>query len=73
MFQYVSIKRRQCTEHRTQGVHRGCTHGCSLSGHASYDLAATIYFNVSQRLQCRSFSVLSCCEAGFYFLNCQCL
>ncbi len=26
MFQYISIKRRGCTEHRTQGVYRGCTH-----------------------------------------------
>jgi hypothetical protein len=35
MFQYVSIKRKGCTEHRTQGVYRGWgAHiGCSLSVH----------------------------------------
>jgi hypothetical protein len=39
--------------------------GCSLSVHACYKLAATMYFDASRRLQYRSFSVLSCCEAGF--------
>ncbi len=43
-------KLRVCTE----AVHIGC----SLSVQACYKLSATIYFDVSRRLQCRSFSVL---------------
>ncbi len=70
VFQYVSIKRRGCTEYRIQGQYREGVHiGCSLSVHACYKLAATTYvytyFDVSRRLQCRSFLVLSCCQAGF--------
>ncbi len=62
MFQ-SNVEGVQITELRvcTEDVHIGC----SLSVHACYKLAATIYFDVSGCLQCRSFSVLSCCQSGF--------